>query len=247
MAYTSYFPNASIDILTNKRIKFIYKVILVGDSGVGKTSLAQRYTLDIFNPSEQNTIGVSYVTKRIFNKDKNEETKLCIWDTAGQERFFSIVKLYFTQAKGAVCVYDVNSIQSLRNCEKWINEIEKYTQESEKIYDNMTSNILNPNINTNNYSKLLHIPIVLVGNKIDLFEKTSDIHLKKNREERQKIIDNLQTKYNVLHFETSAKNDKGIEEVFNVLIDMMVPNTIDEINDITMQNNTTYRTTCFCQ
>ena len=70
-------------------VKYVYKVIMIGDSGVGKSSIASVYALDVYNPNEDHTIGVSYVTKYVTTtiNGESKQAKLCIWDTAGQNDF----------------------------------------------------------------------------------------------------------------------------------------------------------------
>ena len=162
--------------------KRTYKLIMVGNSEAGKTSLCTKYCCDVFADSTH-TIGVSFMTKGI--QEENIYHKLNIWDTAGQERFNSIVRLYFKNIHGAICMYDVTNIDSLKDTEKWINEIYEFYAYEKKP------------------------KIILVGNKIDLlYENTKSFEEKKNifMEKNKDYIDYLKDKYNLLdHFIITCK------------------------------------------
>ena len=87
--------------------QFLFKVVLIGDSGVGKSNLMTRYTADEFNVESQSTIGVEFMTKSM--KVDNRDVKVQIWDTAGQERFRAISRSIYHGAKGAMLVYDITN------------------------------------------------------------------------------------------------------------------------------------------
>ena len=88
-------------------IEALYKVVLIGNSGVGKTSLLLRFSDDVFNASPLTTIGVDFKMKTLKVDDK--VVKMQIWDTAGQERFRSISQSYFRNSHGCIAVYDITS------------------------------------------------------------------------------------------------------------------------------------------
>ena len=100
----------------------VYKVIVVGDAGVGKTSLARRYTTGQFDESYLFTLGVDFFTKQIKLKD-DTNIKLVIYDTGGQERFDFIRGLYFEGAAGAIIAYDVTDQQSFDRVDHWIQQV----------------------------------------------------------------------------------------------------------------------------
>ncbi len=100
------------------------KVVLIGESGVGKTSIINRYTHNKFNESETITIGASFIAKTILLQDYNQSIKFEIWDTAGQEKYRALAKVFYKNAAVCVLVYDItrkNSFEALKNY--WINEI----------------------------------------------------------------------------------------------------------------------------
>ena len=97
------------------------KIIVVGDSGVGKTNLINRFASDKFDTNSKATIGVEFVYKTL--KINKEVIKVEVWDTAGQERYRAITSSYYKGAKGAIIVYDITNEDSFNNVERWINEV----------------------------------------------------------------------------------------------------------------------------
>lgn len=104
---------------------YLFKIILVGDQAVGKTSLVRRFTTGKFVQDYKSTIGVDF-TVQTLNID-GRIVKLQIWDTTGQERFRSLTTGYYRNANAALVTYDVTNLQSLQNCVKWMNDIQTYT------------------------------------------------------------------------------------------------------------------------
>ncbi len=134
----------------NEKVDYIYKIILIGDSAVGKTNILASLVHGEYVPSAKPTIGVEFGNKT-FNID-NSIVKAQIWDTAGQERYHAITSAYYRGAYGAVIVYDITKYESLENVERiWLKNLNK-------IVNN-------------------EIPIMFLGNKIDL---ESDRVIEKN-------------------------------------------------------------------
>lgn len=121
---------------------FLLKIVLIGDSGVGKTNLLSRFTRDQFNPDSKSTIGVEFATKTLEIEGKT--VKAQIWDTAGQERYRAITSAYYRGAIGALLLYDVTAALTFNSLSKWLQELR----------ENADSNIV----------------VMLVGNKCDLQE-----------------------------------------------------------------------------
>ena len=118
----------------------LYKILLLGDSSVGKTCFLMRYTDNTFQEIHMSTIGLDYKLKNV-QLDDGKMVKIQIWDTAGQDRFRSITKNYYKGAHGIILIYDITNKKSFENVRTWINQIKE--EVSEKV------------------------SIILVGNKID--------------------------------------------------------------------------------
>jgi len=104
--------------------KFLFKVVLIGNAGVGKTCLVRRFTQGLFPPGQGATIGVDFMIKTV--DIDGERIKLQIWDTAGQERFRSITQSYYRSAHALILVYDVSSQPTFDCLPDWLREIEQY-------------------------------------------------------------------------------------------------------------------------
>uniref|UniRef100_A0A7S2UMV5 Ras-related protein Rab-18 n=1 Tax=Attheya septentrionalis TaxID=420275 RepID=A0A7S2UMV5_9STRA len=124
----------------------LFKILMIGDAGVGKSSMLLRFTDDSFDDHIQSTIGVDFKVKHMDVAGKR--IKLTVWDTAGQERFRTLTSSYYRGAQGVVMVYDVTRRDSFENLDQWLKEVKLYS----------------PN-NGEGVIKLL------VGNKIDLERK----------------------------------------------------------------------------
>lgn len=127
----------------NAEYDFLFKLLLIGDSGVGKSCLLLRFADDTYTESYITTIGVDFKIRTVEIDAKT--IKLQIWDTAGQERFRTITSSYYRGAHGIIVVYDVTDAESFNNVKQWLHEIDRYASE--------------------NVNKLL------VGNKSDLVAK----------------------------------------------------------------------------
>ncbi|KAF7732061.1 Ras- protein Rab-11A [Apophysomyces ossiformis] len=119
---------------------YLFKIVLIGDSGVGKTNLLARFTRNEFNLESKSTIGVEFATRSV--QVDNKTIKAQIWDTAGQERYRAITSAYYRGAVGALLVYDIAKHLTYENVTQWLNELR----------DHADSNIV----------------VMLVGNKSDL-------------------------------------------------------------------------------
>ncbi|KAH9412026.1 GTP-binding protein [Ordospora pajunii] len=120
------------------KIDYRYKIIVLGESDVGKTCLLHKYKEDDFKQSLMTTIGVDTVSKSIVLDGKN--IMLNIWDTAGQERFFSITKSYYRNADGILLIFDVSDERTFSCVDRWVGRIREET---------------------------CNVPLFLVGNKKD--------------------------------------------------------------------------------
>ena len=101
--------------------EMIFKVVIVGDSGVGKTNILLRYLENKFTEDSKATVGVEFGTKKL--KIENSNVNIQIWDTAGQERYKSITSAYYRGAHGALVVYDITSEKTFESVERWISDL----------------------------------------------------------------------------------------------------------------------------
>lgn len=106
----------------------LFKILLIGDSGVGKSCLLLRFVDDAYTESYISTIGVDFKI-RTLNLD-GKTVKMQIWDTAGQERFRTITSSYYRGAHGIAVVYDVTDMESFNNVKQWLSEIEKHASDN---------------------------------------------------------------------------------------------------------------------
>uniref|UniRef100_A0A9J7X5N3 Ras-related protein Rab-35 n=1 Tax=Cyprinus carpio carpio TaxID=630221 RepID=A0A9J7X5N3_CYPCA len=100
---------------------YLFKLLIIGDSGVGKSSLLLRFADNTFSGSYITTIGVDFKIRTV--EINGEKVKLQIWDTAGQERFRTITSTYYRGTHGVIVVYDVSSAESFVNVKRWLHEI----------------------------------------------------------------------------------------------------------------------------
>ncbi|KAF9575377.1 hypothetical protein EC968_003428 [Mortierella alpina] len=189
------------------------KLVLLGEAAVGKSSLVLRFVNDEFQENKEPTIGAAFLTQKCRLEDK--VIKFEIWDTAGQERFHSLAPMYYRNAQAAVVVYDVTKASSLEKAKSWVKELQRQA---------------NPNI-----------VIALTGNKVDLVSErrgqrnSSDGEGEDDEENDAQELDEDEEddedygvsrqvpteeasayaqESGLLFFETSAKNGKGVAEVF---------------------------------
>jgi len=125
----------------DENFDYLYKVVVTGDSGVGKTNIITRFTTNEFHMENKATIGVEFGHAEVVLPD-NTKIKVQIWDTAGQERFRAITRGYYRGAVAALVVYDITKAATFRNVEKWLQELQTHADAD--------------------------IVIMLVGNKSDL-------------------------------------------------------------------------------
>ncbi|KAL9248599.1 Ras-related protein [Drosera capensis] len=124
----------------NQKIDYVFKVVLIGDSAVGKSQLLARFSRNEFSVDSKATIGVEFQTKTIVIDKKT--VKAQIWDTAGQERYRAVTSAYYRGAVGAMLVYDMTKRQSFDHMARWLEELRGHADKN--------------------------IVIILIGNKCDL-------------------------------------------------------------------------------
>ncbi|CAH8547842.1 unnamed protein product [Schistosoma haematobium] len=197
----------------------IFKVILVGDSGVGKSSFSYRFCDGIFYPQLRATLGVDFRTKNI--KMNNSVYTIQLWDTAGQETYRCIVRSYFRKIDGVILMYAVDQPDTFANIKYWMEMIKESTSEE-------------------------NVPILLVGNKVDL-RSTSSNNTKESynnnddmkKAESQKYITyemgaNVAKLHHVSFIETSVLSKHNITEAVELLTEGMKLNEDEQVAVVTL-------------
>lgn len=176
-----------------------FKIIIIGDENIGKTSMVRKLTDDEFSKSYVSTIGVDFSIYMAF--DGMHTTKLQIWDTAGQEKFRIITKSYYRCCQGAIIMFDLNNRESFDNLEYWMNQININTTEKPHILlignkSDLESKVKQKEINDfcKKYNLKYHQTSIYKMNMTELEEIFKDfaIDLKEkttlNNEEQLKIV-----------------------------------------------------------
>ena len=182
--------------------------LLLGNSEVGKTSLIRRYTNGLFKEEYISTIGIDYDSKKEIIDDINVQVKL--WDTAGQERFRAITPNNLRNAEGIMLVFDITNSDSFNGLKDWLESIKTHFGE-----------------------KNISIPIIIVGNKIDLEDK---------RDVEKDDANKFAQENNYKYFETSAKTGEGVDNAVRELVRQILANKDSEDsgeknNKIKLQDN----------
>ena len=195
---------------------YAIKTLIVGDSGVGKSSIMNQFVDEKYNESYKSTIGVDY--KTIYADISDKSVKFLIWDTAGQERFNAITKIYYRGAHVILYVFDITDRESYENIPRWIKQTNETAPEA--------------------------CIKILVGNKCD-FDCEFGSNLKKNPYQTQKREVSYEeaiqfSKLNgfLSYYETSAKTNKGIVECFLNTAEYYVKNNYsDKFTSSNYSNN----------
>ena len=137
---------ASPTAIGNEPLLRRFKILLLGDSGVGKSSLICRWTLDAFNPTLLGTVGVDFKAKKVCIDGENLQIQ--VWDTAGQEQFHKITTSYYKGANGIMLVYDVTDEKSAQEVSYWMKNIKTHATEN--------------------------VSVVMVANKVDLLSNVKE-------------------------------------------------------------------------
>lgn len=178
----------------------LLKVIFLGDSGVGKTSLMNRYVYKKFNLQYKATIGADFMTKEL--KIDDQLVTLQVWDTAGQERFQSLGAAFYRGADCCVFVYDVNVAKSFESLSSWHEEFLKQAAPADpKAF-----------------------PFLLLGNKIDVDNGRSRAISEKRARQW------CDSRGNMPYFETSAKEDYNVNEAFLCIAKAALTNEEEQDN-----------------
>ena len=185
----------------DENYEMMFKVVLVGDSFVGKTNIMSKYIKNEFHEDSKATVGVEFGSKQF--TVEGHSIKAQIWDTAGQERYKAITSAYYKGAKGAFIVYDITRKQSFDSVEKWVNDVTAVADKK--------------------------ITIILIGNKCDL-EDQRQITKEQGEEKANKLeIAFLET--SALSGENLDKAfDKMMNEVYKKCHEEMLADDVDIID-----------------
>lgn len=162
-----------------------FKLVLLGESAVGKSSIVHRFVKNTFDDMRESTIGAAFLTQTITIPESETTIKFEIWDTAGQERYKSLAPMYYRNANAALCVYDITSRSSFQKAQDWIKELKKQAPEG--------------------------IVIALVGNKSDL----DDEREVESSEVQEYVQEQNSNGCSIITAECSAKSGDGVLDVFN--------------------------------
>jgi len=181
--------------------EYLYKILVVGDIGTGKTSIIKRYVHNIFSIHYKSTIGVDFALK-VLQWDNDIVVRLQLWDIAGQERFGNMTRVYYKEAVGALVVFDVTRVSTFEAVTKWKNDID--------------AKVMLPDGKP--------IPVVLLANKCDLAKEG----LVKNAAQMDK---HCEDKGFIGWFETSAKDSLNIDKACRFLVSKILENDVSTIKD----------------
>ena len=189
------------------------QLLIIGNSIVGKTSILTKYTSKAYTESYVATVGLDFFTKDESIDGKTIRIK--IWDTAGQERYKAITKCFFQRAQGIIIVFDVTNKRSFDDLKMWIDSIKSQSKLTEDL-ENM--------------------PIILIGNKIDLPKRVID----------KETALNFAKEQNLEYYETSAKTGEGIDNALKELVKevMVYINKKNGTDNLKLNENSSKRKCC---
>jgi len=173
------------------RTRTLLKVIIIGDSGVGKTSLLQQFVNHRFDGNYKSTIGTDFLSKDIHLSKLNRVVSLQIWDTSGQERFHSLGAAFWRGAEACVFVFDLTDELSFEHLDKWKQDFKEYNKgRGDESF-----------------------PYLLIGNKLDLVDK-------RQISQREALIwckEHGDKGVEIPYIECSAKDNTNVNEAFVIL------------------------------
>ncbi|CAI4045095.1 Rab family GTPase YPT52 SKDI_11G2250 [Saccharomyces kudriavzevii IFO 1802] len=198
-----------------------FKLVLLGDSSVGKSSIVHRFVKDTFDELRESTIGAAFLSQSITihpndgNGAKDVVIKFEIWDTAGQERYKSLAPMYYRNANAALVVYDITQEDSLQKARNWVDELKNKVGDDDLV-------------------------IYLLGNKVDLCqdmpgsETIPELNEGEDDEQKVRAISTEEAKQyaqeqGLLFREVSAKTGDGIKEIFQEIGEKLYDSKKDEI------------------
>lgn len=165
------------------------KIVLVGPSNAGKTSIAKRFTTDQFDEFQDMTVGSAFFSKQLHSKKHKTSARVEVWDTAGQEKYRSMAPMYFRNAAGALLVFDQTAPTSFDDVERvWLPELLPHLKNSTQF-------------------------IIMCGNKADAVKQSEEHQLFLSK------VETMCDTKGIRFFSTSAKAGENVSEVFEYLVD----------------------------
>ena len=191
-----------------KDYKYLFKILILGDSFVGKTNMLKRFLHNDFDSTNKETVGVEFDSKNITlgENGKEEIVKAQIWDTAGQERYRSLTKAYYKGAKGALLVYDITRRVTFENIDNWLIDLR-----------------------TNGDKDIL---IILIGNKSDLEDKREV-----SKDEAETKAEQYNTAFLETSAKSGDNITKGFMELIEQIYKANRDNTPTEQNEVKVEEN----------
>ncbi|MFW9820036.1 MAG: Rab family GTPase [Candidatus Thorarchaeota archaeon] len=172
-----------------------FKVIMIGPPAVGKSSLIRRFIEDKFTLAYKFTIGVDFSTK-IIEYDSDKKARVTIWDIGGQDRFKILRRNFYIGTHGALVVFDLTRAQTFSKMKDWVSDMNQLLE--------------------------VKIPVVILGNKLDLISETGEVI---DRNEPKDYADRIGS----IYIETSAKSGENVQKAFVDLIKLIIENSLKEI------------------
>lgn len=188
----------------------IYKILVVGDPGVGKTCAIKRYVHNVYSPNYKITIGVDFALKKLKLGD-GKNISLQFWDIAGQERQGKMTRVYYGSACGAIVVFDMNNVSTFDTVKKWKDDID--SKVTVKGTDDQS------------------IPVILLANKCDL-DVTEDNDKKYCGKTEGEMNEFCKMYGFVSWLPVSAKNNVGLDDAMNILIKELLDKSLTNVDDI---------------
>eukprot|EP00117_Sycon_ciliatum_P029042 scpid79539/ scgid23216/ Ras-related protein Rab-27A len=186
-------PNAALSSQTTGDYDYLIKLLALGDSGVGKTSLLSRFVNGAFDANIGTTIGLDFFERRVTRR--GSRINLQLWDTSGQERFRSVTSSIYRNAYGYMMVFDLTNEKTFMNIRDWLTTLR----------ENVASITDDPDV-------------ILVGNKVDLHDLHDSSEDMVDLAEVQKWADDNDMTF----IQTSARTGSGVDAAFNALIEIVM-------------------------
>ncbi|KAL8574011.1 Ras-related protein Rab-3 [Nucella lapillus] len=243
----------------DQNFDYMFKLLIIGNSSVGKTSFLFRYADDSFTSAFVSTVGIDFKVKTVFRQDKR--VKLQIWDTAGQERYRTITTAYYRGAMGFILMYDVTNEESFNAVQDWCTQVKTHAWSNASVLlvgnkcDLESGRVIEPSrgqelaqvlakdvrldnddcrctqIKTYSWD---NAQVVLVGNKCDLEDERVV-----SADRGKQLAEQLGLEF----FETSAKENINVKAVFERLVDIICDKMSESLDsDPTLVSNTSKAT-----